>query len=82
MSFLKKALSLAYRLRPGLTIDSNTGAPTITVDARAAAEPDSLGAVMSTVKKLAEDGVSISSLEIVDGKVVIKGMATVMPPKA
>ena len=56
MSFLKKALSLAYRLRPGLTIDSNTGAPTITVDARAAAEPDSLGAVMSTVKKLAEDG--------------------------
>ena len=41
MAFLKKALSLAYRLRPGLTIDSNTGAPTITVDARAAAEPDS-----------------------------------------
>ena len=55
-SFLKKALSLAYRLRPALTIDSNTGAPTITVDARAASEPDSLGAVMSTVKKLAEDG--------------------------
>ena len=56
MPFLKKALALAYRLRPALTIDSNTGAPTITVDARAAAEPDSLGAVMSTVKKLAEDG--------------------------
>ena len=56
MSFLKKALSLAQRLRPALTIDSNTGTPTITVDARAAEEPDSLGAVMSTVKKLAEDG--------------------------
>ena len=56
MSFLKKALSLAHRLRPALTIDANTGAPTITVDARAASEPDSLDAVMSTVKKLAEDG--------------------------
>ena len=56
MSFLKKALSLAHRLRPALTIDSTTGAPTITVDARAASEPDSLGAVMATVKKLAEDG--------------------------
>ena len=56
MSFLKKALELAYRLRPALTIDANTGAPTITVDARAASEPDSLGAVMSTVKNLAEDG--------------------------
>ena len=56
MSFLKKALSLAHRLRPALTIDVNTGAPTITVDARAASEPDSLNAVMSTVKKLAEDG--------------------------
>ena len=56
MSFLKKALALAHRLRPALTIDSATGAPTITVDARAAAEPDSLGAVMSTVKRLAEDG--------------------------
>ena len=56
MSFLKKALALAYRLRPALTIDSNTGAPTITVDARAASEPESLGAVMTTVKKLAEDG--------------------------
>ena len=56
MSFLKKALSLAHRLRPALTIDSTTGAPTIVVDARAASEPDSLGTVMATVKKLAEDG--------------------------
>ena len=56
MSFLKKALALAHRLRPALTIDSNTGTPTITIDARAASEPDSLGAVMSTVKKLSEDG--------------------------
>ena len=56
MSFLKKALSLAHRLRPALTIDSTTGAPIIVVDARAASEPDSLGTVMATVKKLAEDG--------------------------
>ena len=56
MPFHKKALSLAYRLRPALTIDSTTGAPTITVDARAASEPDSLGSVMSTVGKLAKDG--------------------------
>ena len=56
MSFLKKALSLAQRLRPALTIDSNTGAPTIIVDAKAAAEPDSLNAVMATVRQLAGDG--------------------------
>lgn len=56
MPFLKKALALAHRLRPALTIDSNTGAPTITVDAKAASEPDSLDAAMSTVRNLAEDG--------------------------
>lgn len=56
MPFLKKALALAYRLRPALTIDPITGAPSITVDERAAAEPDSLGAVMATVEKLAKDG--------------------------
>ena len=56
MPFLKKALALASRLRPALTIDTNTGTPTITVDERAAAEPDSLGAVMATVERLAKDG--------------------------
>lgn len=56
MSFLKKALALASRLRPALTFDSNTGSPTITVDERAAAEPDSLGAVMATIGDLAKDG--------------------------
>lgn len=56
MSFLKKALAIAHRLRPALTIDANTGAPTITVDARAASEPESLDVAMSTVKKLAADG--------------------------
>lgn len=55
MPFLKKALSLAYRLRPSLTIDPNTGSPSISVDARAASEPDSLDAVMRTVEKLAKD---------------------------
>jgi hypothetical protein len=56
MPFLKKALALAHRLRPALTIDATTGAPTITVDAKAASDPDSLDAVMTTIKKLAEDG--------------------------
>ena len=41
MPFLKKALALAHRLRPALTIDATTGAPTITVDAKAASDPDS-----------------------------------------
>jgi hypothetical protein len=55
MPFLKKALAHAHRLRPALTIDVNTGAPTIVVDERAAAEPDSLGAVMATVENLAKE---------------------------
>lgn len=56
MSFIKKALALVMRLRPVLAIDPNDGSTTITVDARAAVEPDSLGAVMDMLKKLAADG--------------------------
>lgn len=56
MSFLKKALSLAYRLRPAITADPNTGALSITVDAKAASEPESLNEVMKTIEKLAKDG--------------------------
>lgn len=55
MPFLRKALAFASRLRPALTVDANTGAPTLIVDARAAADPDSLGTAMETVRKLAAD---------------------------
>ena len=56
MSFLKKAVQFAFRLRPVLAIDPRDGSTTISVDARAAAEPDSLDAVMSTLEKIAADG--------------------------
>lgn len=56
MSFLKKALSFATRLRPVLAIDPKDGSTTISVDARAAAEPDSLSAVMGAIEKLAKTG--------------------------
>lgn len=56
MSFLKRAVQLAYRLRPVISLDAITGAPTISVDARAAEEPGSLDVVMETIRKLAEGG--------------------------
>ena len=56
MSFLKKAVQFAFRLRPVLAIDPRDGSTTISVDTRAAAEPDSLDAVMSTLDKIAADG--------------------------
>ena len=56
MSFLKKALQFAFRLRPTITVDPRDGSTTISVDARAAAEPNSLHAVMETLEKLAGDG--------------------------
>ena len=56
ISFLKKAVRLAFRLRPVIAIDPHDGSTTISVDARAAAEPDSLGQVMAMLARLAEDG--------------------------
>ena len=58
MSFLKKALQFAFRLRPVIAVDPRDGSTTISVDARAAAEPNSLHAVMDTLEKLAGDGKS------------------------
>ena len=55
MSFLKKAVQFAFRLRPVIAIDPRDGSTTIAVDAKAAAEPDSLGAVMDALEKLAGD---------------------------
>lgn len=56
ISFLKKAVRLAFRLRPVIAIDPHDGSTTISVDSRAAADPDSLGQVMATLARLAEDG--------------------------
>ena len=58
MSFLKKALQFAFRLRPVIAVDPRDGSTTISVDARAASEPNSLHAVMETLEKLAGDGKS------------------------
>lgn len=55
MPFLKKALALAHSLRPTLTFDPITGSPQISVDARESNRPESLQAVMMTIKKLAKD---------------------------
>ena len=55
-SFLRKALQLAFRLRPVISLDPVDGSPTISVDARAASEPDSLGAVMTMLEKISAGG--------------------------
>jgi len=56
MSFLKRAMSFASRLRPTLSFDSNDGMPKISVDPIAADEPDSLDAVLSMLEKVSADG--------------------------
>lgn len=56
LPFLKKAVQFAFRLRPVIAVDPRDGSTTISVDARAAGEPDSLGAVMSALEKLAAEG--------------------------
>ena len=56
ISFLKRAVQLAFRLRPVIAVDPKDGSTTISVDARAAAEPDSHGAVLSTLEKITADG--------------------------
>jgi len=53
MPFIRKAMSLVHHIRPTLSFDPDTGAPTISVDARAAESPDSLVAVMGMIRKLA-----------------------------
>lgn len=55
LPFLKKAMALVGRLRPVLSFDTNTGAPTIAIDAASAGEPDSLGVTMGMIRKLASD---------------------------
>ena len=53
MSFLKKAMALIHRLRPSVSFDPATGSPSISIDTRAAEEPESLEAVMGMIRNLA-----------------------------
>ncbi len=53
MSFLKKAMAIIHRLRPSVSFDPATGSPSISIDARAAEEPESLEVVMSMIRHLA-----------------------------
>ena len=53
MSFLKKAMALIHRLRPSISFDPANGSPSISIDARAAEEPESLEAVMGMIRNLA-----------------------------
>ena len=55
LSFLKKALSFVTNLRPTLSVDVLTGSPTISVDMRAANEPQSLQIVLTAIERLARD---------------------------
>lgn len=54
-SFLKKAISFVTSLRPAITLDAQTGTPTISVDTHAANEPQSLQQVLNAIEKLATD---------------------------
>ena len=49
-SFMRKIFAALVHLRPVATIDAMTGLPTISVDARASADPSSLNAVMNAVE--------------------------------
>lgn len=53
MSFLKKAMAIIHRLRPSISFDPANGSPSISIDARAAEEPESLEAVMGMIRNLA-----------------------------
>lgn len=53
--FLKKAISFVSSLRPTITIDAQTGTPTVSVDTRAANEPQSLQLVLNAIENLAAE---------------------------
>lgn len=48
-SLLRKTFGLLSHLRPVITVDSNTGMPTISVDARAAENPASVNTMMNAI---------------------------------
>ena len=56
MSFLKRAMAFASRLRPTLSFDANDGMPKISVDSIAADEPESLDVALSMLENIAAEG--------------------------
>ena len=55
LSFLRKALDFAMRLRPTLSFDPGDGSPVISVDARTADEPASVTVAMEALAKIAAE---------------------------
>ncbi|MBR3223337.1 MAG: hypothetical protein IKF72_14045 [Kiritimatiellae bacterium] len=56
MSFIRKVMSLVSHLRPTLSFSTTDGSPIISVDARAADDPNSLQTVMELLEKIASGG--------------------------
>lgn len=54
-SFLDRVASLVKGLRPVFTVDRDTGAPTITVDVKAARDASSIEEVMDMIAKIARE---------------------------
>ena len=54
-SFLQKTVSLVASLRPLVVLDRDTGLPAISIDARSAADPSSVLAVMSMIASHAKE---------------------------
>jgi len=54
-SFVRKTVALLSQLRPLMTVDANTGAPSISIDVRSASSPDGVAAVMSMIAAHAKE---------------------------
>jgi len=54
-TFLRKTVALLAQLRPLVTMDPNTGAPSISIDVRSASVPSGIGTVMSMVAAHAKE---------------------------
>lgn len=48
-SFVRKTVALLAQLRPLVTIDADTGLPSVSVDVRSASSPNGVGAVMAMI---------------------------------
>jgi len=56
LPFLQRVLQMVPRLRPAISFDATDGSPKISIDARAADEPESIDAVMTMLENLSSDG--------------------------
>lgn len=54
-SFIRKTVALLSQLRPLVTIDANTGTPSVSIDVRSAASPSGVCAVMSMIAAQARE---------------------------